>query len=802
MVDYQYKTPPFEHQAKVFLESRELPYYALLHEMGCVTGDTEYLTPRGWKAIKDYCGGPVAQYTPETGHADFVQPTAYIAKRCTEPMLHFNTPRGLDQVLSRDHTVLWYDDYGNRHQSTAGDLAEKHLQLATGCRARLPGPFLLEADSSIPFTDAALRVQVAVAADGHFPRNTKNRRCYMRLKKERKVQRMRRLLAAAGIAYVESACTPDGFRLFKFDAPERQKTLAYWGASLAQRRIIAEEVVYWDGSVCKSGGASFYSRCKETATFVQFCFVSTGRRASFNSSVRESGVDYTVHAVGAGRTTNFYSIGVEKANIRQVPSPDGKQYCFTVPSGFLVLRYNGSVFCTGNCGKSKIIVDNVAWLYEQRKIDAALIVAPNGVSLNWVRNEIPAHLPDRINRFALAWDAGNRSQGYTKCLVQLHDAAAELKIFAVNVEALSSTRGREVVKKFVTRFRDRVLIAVDESSRIKSLKAKRTKFAMTLRPFAPYRRILTGTPVTQSPLDVFTQLAFLDPKILGFTSWFAFRNRYATVVQKRAVDGGGRVYKYEDIVGYKNLDELQRRVASCSSRITKAECLDLPEKIFTALPVKMTPEQARLYRQLADELVLEVEGTEVPVVMVLTRLLRLQQLTGGHVVTEDGTAVPIPGKNPKLDVLLEDIEDLPEGESVIIWARFVAEIEAIAKALREKHGYKSTGCYYGATRRDERADLVDRFQDKRTRFFVGNPQAAGMGLTLTAASTVYYFSNDFSLENRLQSIDRCHRIGQKRNVVYKDLVCIDTVDERVLTVLLSKKDIADVITGDGVRGLV
>lgn len=456
-----------------------------------------------------------------------------------------------------------------------------------------------------------------------------------------------------------------------------------------------------------------------------------------------------------------------------------------------------ALFMEQGTGKTKVIIDNAAYLYEQGKINAILVVAPNGVHLNWVRNEIPTHMPDRVPWFGVAWDSSNRSKKYMRGMSRLFAGKSELKVFTINVEAMSAKRGHEAAKKFLESFPKNMAV-IDESSKIKNPRAKRTKAVVNLRKLSPYfRRILTGTPVTQSPLDVYPQLYFLHPHILGFTSFYTFKHHYAKIIQKQAVDGSGRTYKYEDVVGYQHLDEMRDRIQPYSFRVTKAECLkDLPEKIYTQIPVMPSPKQKQLYKKLVEELLLEIGDEELPIPLVLTRMLRLQQLTGGFIALEDGSTVPIEGSNPKMLALLSDIEDLPTGESAIIWARFVAEVKMILSTLRGEYGYTSAGAYYGATSRKDRAELVDSFQAGETRFFVGNPQAAGMGLTLHKAATVYYFSNDFSFENRSQSEDRAHRIGQKKNVVYKDIVCAGTIDEKVLHVLREKKNLADIVTGD------
>lgn len=472
-------------------------------------------------------------------------------------------------------------------------------------------------------------------------------------------------------------------------------------------------------------------------------------------------------------------------------------------------------------GKTKVIVDTVAYLYGERKLEALLVIAPNGVHRNWGMNEIPIHMPDRVPCDVVTWEGHRpiltpkkpgKEQKLTKYgrrLETLFNGREELKVLLMNVEAYSTKKGLAFGLRFLKAF-CRVMVVVDESSKIKSMKADRTKNILKLRKDATYRRILTGTPVTQNHLDVYPQFYFLDPDILGFDSPHVFKHYYSIVIKKKAwktvtdrkTGQPKRVqYQYEDVLRARNMDELNRRIAPWSYRITKDEALDLPPKIYTEIPVQMADEQRRRYMKLKSELLLEAGDEEIPVLMQLTRLLRLHQIAGGHVVTEDGTTEPIPGTNPKLAALLDDVDTLPAGEQCIIWARFRAEIQAIHAALEAECGKGSAGMYYGDTKPDARTALIDDFQAGRVRFFIGSQQAAGMGLTLTAASTVYYYSNSFSLEDRLQSEDRCHRIGQHKPVLYKDIVALGTIDRLVIKALREKKNLADLITGDSARGV-
>ncbi|MBC8183269.1 DEAD/DEAH box helicase [candidate division KSB1 bacterium] len=454
-------------------------------------------------------------------------------------------------------------------------------------------------------------------------------------------------------------------------------------------------------------------------------------------------------------------------------------------------------------GKTKVIIDTVVYLYNCGKIDSFLIIAPNGVHHNWIDVEIPIHLPDYCPYWSVGWETSNKTKAYTKKLHRLFDDKEELKILAMNVESYSTKRGREFGRKFVNN-NSNTLIVVDESSRIKSHKTNRTKAIVLLGKHAKYKRILTGTPVTKWPLDLFTQFQFLDPEILYFNSFYTFKHHYADIKNRVVkVNRGGRMvdHKYEEVLRFINLDEMKRKIDPYSHRITKKECLDLPSKIYMTIKVEMSPIQKKVYKELKVNLILQLVKEHVPIPMVLTRLLRLQQITGGFVpIDEEGNVEPVDKINAKISALLYDIKDV-EG-SVIIWARFRAEIKAIYQALIEEYGYNSAGTYFGETSRHDRKTLIASFQDKKTRFFIGNPQSAGLGLTLTAANTVYYYSNDFNLENRLQSEDRCHRIGQHNPVVYKDLICPDTVDIDVVNALRNKKNLADIITGDSIRQLL
>ncbi len=441
-------------------------------------------------------------------------------------------------------------------------------------------------------------------------------------------------------------------------------------------------------------------------------------------------------------------------------------------------------------GKSKVLIDNMSILYDKGQITSALIIAPKGVYKNWERKEIPTHLPEHIEANVIAWSP-EKTQKKQKELESLFEVNDKLQIFLMNVEAFSTKRGYEIADKFLCSHRS--LLVVDESTTIKTRTAQRTKNLIKLSKHAPYRRILTGSPVTKSPLDLFTQCEFLEHYVLKQGSFWTFQNRYAKLMRRTV---GNR--SYNQVLGYQNLEELNGIIEPFSYRIRKEECLDLPDKVYTRRTVELTEEQEKLYKQMKKTAlaVIESEGL-VTAPTVLTQLLRLQQLCSGFARLEDGRTIEVASN--KINELLSCLEET-DGK-VIIWANFTHDLEHIQKVLAEKYGSDSVELFYGETNAELRQDIVERFQDPNhpMRFFVGQPRTGGYGLTLTQAKTVVYYSNGYDLEIRLQSEDRAHRIGQTNKVTYVDIVTEKTVDEKIIKALRSKIDISSQVLAEGHR---
>jgi len=439
-------------------------------------------------------------------------------------------------------------------------------------------------------------------------------------------------------------------------------------------------------------------------------------------------------------------------------------------------------------GKTKVLIDNLAMLYDKGKVDGALIIAPKGVIGTWYNQEIPTHLPDHIESVSVLWQAliTKKQKESLDCLFETEE---KLHILIMNVEALSTPKGTQFASKFLSCHR--AMVAIDESTTIKNSSAKRTKNILSLAKSAKYRRIMTGSPVTKNPLDLYSQCEFLDPWLLNFQSFYAFRNRYA---EMKTINARGRSIQ---VVNYfKNIGELSDKLKGFSYRVLKEDCLDLPDKIYVKRNISLTAEQLKLYKQMKSTALAMLNGKVTSTVTVLTQLMRLHQITCGHFTADDGSTQLI--NNNRVNELMNVLEEI-EGKA-IIWANYQKDITNIIESIVKEYGPGSVVDYYGLTPQDERQGNIKKFQDDpECRFLIGTPQTGGYGITLTAASNVIYYSNGYDLEKRLQSEDRAHRIGQKKAVTYVDLITEDTVDEKIVKALRKKINIASEVLGEELR---
>ncbi len=433
-------------------------------------------------------------------------------------------------------------------------------------------------------------------------------------------------------------------------------------------------------------------------------------------------------------------------------------------------------------GKTKVSLDLLGALYLDQKVDRFLVVTKFSTRKNWER-EVGIHLPFEADIMVL-------DTTKPKVFEKWNTTGDRFKILIVGTESLAAGSAVNYADAFLM-VSTRAAMVVDEAHMIKNHSAVRSKTCVSLGRKAEYRFIMTGTPVANGPMDVFMQFEFLDPNIIGIGDFYSFRNRYAVM--------GG--YEGKEIVGYQNLDELIELISPFIFQVRKSEVLtELPPKVFAVREVQMTDEQKRLYRQISKEDKAVSGDRGVTVKSVLERMLRLQEICGGIIAYERNPDLynpdkyehcRIPGKNPKVEELKAIMEET-DG-AVIIWCRFLEEIAMVSEALRETYGRRSVVEIHGGIGEQQRDDNVQAFQRGEARFLVGNAATGGVGLNMTRAETVVYFSNSFSFTDRDQSEDRAHRIGQTKSVTYIDLVCEGSVDEVVLDALRSKKDVSEYV---------
>jgi SNF2 family DNA or RNA helicase len=462
-------------------------------------------------------------------------------------------------------------------------------------------------------------------------------------------------------------------------------------------------------------------------------------------------------------------------------------------------------------GKTRSVIDEACELYRQRAIDAVVVVAPNGVHRNWKTDELPQYLPMALQHGAVRAEYWETSKSATKTHIrrfeQLHEA--EFPWALLSYDAVMTERGRNFLWKFLRK--RRVLYALDESSEIKSPGAKRTIRIVASGKYAPYRRVLDGTPVSKGPFDIYSQIKFLDENFwpkhrLG--SYSVFKKEFGVwFTRQDAQAASGYDPGYDKLIGYKNLERLEKIVSTISSRVLKEDVLDLPPKIY--LPkaeFTLTAEQVRVYNGLKNEFVATVgEGRVVEAELAIVRLLRYQQVLSGYVYTteDDENVEPfqlLEGGNPRLKLLGEIVQR--HHHKAIIWARFTKDIDQIMRMLSDMGGNATR--YDGTLGDDEAADNSERFKRGDAQWIVANAAKGARGLTWNVAHHVVYYNNSFRLAHRLQSEDRAHRGEMQHSVDYTDIVGVfpdgkQTVDHHIVNNLRNKFDIAAIVNGDRLR---
>lgn len=451
------------------------------------------------------------------------------------------------------------------------------------------------------------------------------------------------------------------------------------------------------------------------------------------------------------------------------------------------------------CGKTKVTIDSACALFKDGLIDAVLIFAPNGVHSNWIRRELHAHAWSTIEHAGFDWvskvcsPANKRKKAYMEWWTSLAGALkdkSKLLWLAINSETMAKDAARALAYEFVTS--RRVMIVFDESHNYRKAGSKRTKMARALAKKCPYRRILTGTAVTNSPLHAFTQYELLEPGALGCKTYAEFESTYAEFYSGRT--HGGR--QFPILKGYKNEDHLTAEMAKWSSVVLREECNDMPDLVVRQRRIEYTPQQIEAQRRLKNDILLEIEGKEVAINEAAPKLMKLQQIGNGFIIDQFGELTEIPGGNPRLDALADEVYLSPG--KVIVWCQFRKDMDLVQERI-EKEGFQVLQ-YHGRTSVEDKAKAREMFApgaENDIKAVISHPMSGGQGLDLSAASSIIWYSPTFDAILRAQADERATAIGGK-NVHVIDIVG-PGIDEYILESVANKVSIAKQLAGSGLR---
>lgn len=722
---------------------------------GCVSCDTEFLTPLGWKRIDQYEPGDlVAQFHPHACEIEFVEPVAYIKAPCTE-MVEIAPVRGTSQLLSKEHRVLWYRDGQFGEDSAEEFMDELHRRSGSHMRKKFMTAMHTTASGTSGMSEEELRVQVAFVADGHMAAKRPGSKGTMRLKKIRKIERLHKLLQDAGIPYQYRLQPSTGFTIFRFVPPRHFKHFPAEYHALNQRElcVLGDEATYWDGSFDRrpSSGRRFSSMHKVDADVVQLAWAALG--ASTSNSWTEHG-GYEVHAslkqlVGPGR----------KESVRIVPSPDGFKYCFTVPSTYLYLRKDGYPFATGNTGKTRVQIELFA-ARRKRGGGAALVIAPKSLLRSAWQDDFQKFAPEMRTIVA---PAEKREQAFAE--------AADVYITNTDATKWLSQQPASFFKHFDT-------LIIDELSSFKHHTSQRSKALNKIKKHFSNRYGLTGTPNANSITDIWHQVFILDDGQRLGKSFYQFRN---SVCQPKQVGPQPNMLQWEDKPGAELA--VGHLLADMVVRHKFEECLDIPANHTYSVPYHMSPKQAKAYQQMEKAAITQLtNGAIVSAVNAAGVMTKLLQIASGASYTdglegEDYVEVD----NGRYELVGDLVEQRDHSVVFFNWAH---QRDLLVKEFKKRD--ITYAVIDGNTSDKARKEAVDHFQAGFYRVLLAHPQSAAHGLTLTKGTATIWASPTYNLEHFLQGNRRIYRAGQTQKTETIMVLAPGTVEDRVFQSLQEK----------------
>jgi len=768
------------------------PQFCFFYGMGCVDAGTEYLSRKGWERMDAYKGGRVMQYDPVTRTGRFVTPTSYLIKPC-EWMYRFKTARGVDQLISPEHKVLYADSTGQPKTTSANDVATETTRTKKGWRNRFYTTFTPIVRSRLPLNNNELRVQVAVIADGHFRYKPDNKivharrlahgglLCDVRLKKDRKKIRLRALLRAAKIKWIEKPCLPVGYSKFTFLAPRRDKefTTWYWRANVEQLNIISDECIYWDGHKSESSrGDSFASRSRQSADFVQYAFCAARRTASIAGYVRKDlKIDYQVIARKGDALLHLQGYdesGNQKRNVWKEHTIDGKKYCFEVPSGFLVLRRNGCIFMTGNTGKTRLVLRLFKhWLKTQNRRRFLVVIPSEEAITTWEDESALDFFPLPV----LPLISGS-SDHKRELLQSMEEGLAVVPYASLRAMCCTSRRVKDENKWVphtakiarVTKGLDG--ISWDEVTEAKEKSSLNFRINRAISNPVPIRYGLAGRPFGRDPTDLWAQQYLTDRGASLGPTLGLFRAAFFN--EKPREWGSPYSVDYELKEGVE--PEIHRHSCHRALYYSTEECVDLPPLSKYVVRIPLPPETYQYYDKIMT-LLIAARGDHQE---QFNYFIRLRQLSSGFLGMRadqyGAKSETIFDRNPKLDVLIERLQRLPRGAKAVVFNEFLWSGERISKALTAAK-IKHVRVWGDAP---DRPGRIRKFQtDPECSVLVAAHQLTSYSLNLQMARWVFYYESPVSCIDRDQSEKRCWRKGQTGRVMMYDLV-VTSADEQIL----------------------